>query len=336
MSDLGKINREFFERVVFPRLGADRADVSIGPRHGVDFGVLSIGDRAVTLATDPVSVLPELGWERAGRLALEVVLADVAVSGIGPTHLTVSLSMPPDTGDDDLEALWRGIDGHASDLGVNIVAGHTARYPGVDTSWVGAATAIGVGDPDDLVRPDGARPGDSLVVTTGPAAETAGLFATMYPDALGLSAETVATAQERVADIVVVADAQTAAWAGDVSAMHDATEGGLQGALVEMARGAGVRFDVDAGQVSTAPGVAAVCEAAGVEPWTVSSAGTLVIAVAEVDADAVVAALRERDTRAAVVGSVREGEGVYVDGQRRKMPERDPSWAAADRLADGG
>jgi hydrogenase expression/formation protein HypE len=118
--------------------------------------------------------------------------------------------------------------------------------------------------------------------------------------------------------------------------MHDATEGGLQGALVEMARGAGVRFDVDAGQVSTAPGVAAVCEAAGVEPWTVSSAGTLVIAVAEVDADAVVAALRERDTRAAVVGSVREGEGVYVDGQRRKMPERDPSWAAADRLADGG
>jgi hydrogenase expression/formation protein HypE len=336
MCDFGKIDRAFFERVVFPRLGADRADVSVGPRHGVDFGVLSVDDSAVVLATDPVSVLPELGWERAGRLALEVVLADVAVSGIPPTHLTVSLSMPPETSDDDLEALWRGIDRHASDLGVSIVAGHTARYPGIDTSWVGAATAIGVGDPTDLVRPDGARPGDSLVVTTGPAAETGGLFATMYPEALGLSAATVATAQERVTDIEVVADAGAATAAGDVSAMHDATEGGLQGALVEMARGAGVRFDVDTGQVPTAPGASAVCEAAGVDPWTVSSAGTLVVAVVEDDADAVVAALRERNTRAAVVGSVGDGDGVYVDGERRTMPETDPSWAAAERLVEEG
>jgi hydrogenase expression/formation protein HypE len=335
MGDLGKIDREFFERVVFPRLGADRADVSVGPRHGVDFGVLSVDDTAVVLATDPVSVLPDLGWERAGRLALEVVLADVAVSGIGPTHLTISLSMPPDTADDDLEALWRGIDGHASDLGVSIVAGHTARYPGIDTSWVGAATAIGVGDPADLVRPDGARPGDSLVVTTGPAAELAGLFAIMYPEALGLSAGTVATAQERVADIEVVADARAAAVAGDVSAMHDATEGGLQGALVEMARGAGVRFDIETGRTPTAPGASAVCEAAGVDPWTVSSAGTLVVAVAEQDADAVVAALRERNTRAAVVGSVQEGVGVYIDGVRQTMPEGDPSWGATERLLDG-
>jgi hydrogenase expression/formation protein HypE len=336
MSDLGKVDREFFEQVVFPRLGADRADVSVGPRHGVDFGVLSVGDSAVVLATDPVSVLPELGWEQTARLALEVVLADVAVSGIEPTHLTVSLSMPPETSDDDLEALWRGIDSHASEVGVSIVAGHTARYPGIDTSWVGAATAIGIGDPVEIVRPDGARPGDSLIVTTGPAAEVAGLFATLYPEPLGLSAETTTMARERVADIEVVADAQTAATGGDVSAMHDATEGGLQAALVEMARGADVRFDVDAGRVPTAPGAPAVCDATGVDPWTVSSAGTLVIAVAASDADAVVTALRAQGTRAAVVGSVREGQGVYVDGERRTMPETDPSWAAAEQLASDG
>jgi hydrogenase expression/formation protein HypE len=335
MSDLGKIDREFFEQVVYPRLGADRADVTVGPRHGVDFGVLSVGDSAIVLATDPVSVLPDLGWERAGRLALEVVLADVAVSGVGPTHLTISLSMPPETSDNDLKALWRGIDGHASDLGVSIVAGHTARYPGIDTSWVGAATAIGVGDPGDIVRPDGARPGDSLVVTTGPAAEVAGLFATRYPEALGLSADIVATAQNRVEDIEVVADAQTAA-VGDVSAMHDATEGGLLRALVEMARGAAVRFDVDREQVPTAPGAPAVCTAAGIDPWTASSAGTLVVAVADSDADRVATALREQGTRAGVVGSVRDGDGVYVDGQRRTMPETDPSWAAAERLAGDG
>ena len=109
MSDLGKIDRALFDEVIYPNLGADRADVVLGPRHGVDFGVLDVGGRAVVLASDPVSVLPELGFERAGRFALDVVLADVAVSGIPPTHLTVSLTLPPAMTDDELARLWRGL-----------------------------------------------------------------------------------------------------------------------------------------------------------------------------------------------------------------------------------
>ena len=158
MTDLGKIDRDVFESVVAPHLGADRDDVALGPTHGVDFGVLSVGDRAVVVATDPLSILPDLGHERAGRLALDVVLADVAVSGIAPTHVTVSLTLPPAFTEEALAATWRGLADYAEELGVAVVAGHTARYAGIDTSWVGAATALGVGDFEDLIRPDGARP----------------------------------------------------------------------------------------------------------------------------------------------------------------------------------
>ena len=38
MADLGKVDRSFFEEHIFPRLGADRDDVALGPAHGVDFG----------------------------------------------------------------------------------------------------------------------------------------------------------------------------------------------------------------------------------------------------------------------------------------------------------
>ena len=72
MPDSGKISRAFFEEHIAPRLGAERHDVAIGPTHGVDFGVLDIGGRAVVTATDPVSVLPDLGWARAGRFAVVV------------------------------------------------------------------------------------------------------------------------------------------------------------------------------------------------------------------------------------------------------------------------
>lgn len=331
---LGKIDADTFESVIAPRLGADREDVVLGPTTGIDFGVFEVGDQAVVTATDPLSFLPELGPERAGRLALDIVLTDVAVSGVAPTHLTLALTLPPDFPDDTFEGIWSGIDAHARNLDVSIVSGHTGYYTGIEGSWVGGATAFGVGDVDDVVRPDGARVGDALVVSTGPAAEVAGLFSTLYPAQLGLDPETVATAQDRVEDIVAVEDALAAHAAGDVSAMHDATEGGIAGGLNEMADGAGVRFEIDPDAVPMAPGVQAVCDAIDVDPWHVTSCGTLLIAVDPADADAVVDALETRGTPAAVVGDVQEGAGVYAEGERIEAPEFDPSWAAAERLGD--
>lgn len=331
---LGKINADTFESVIAPLLGADRDDVTLGPTAGVDFGVFEVSGQAVVTATDPLSFLPELGPERAGRLALDIVLTDVAVSGVAPTHLTLTLTLPPGFDDDTFEGIWKGIDAHARNLGVAIVSGHTGYYTGIEGSWVGGATAFGVGDSEDVVRPDGARVGDSLVVSTGPAAEVAGLFATLYPAKLGLDPETVATAQQRVDDIAAVEDALAAYDAGTVTAMHDATEGGIAGGLNEMAAGAGVRFEIDPDVVPMADGVAAVCEAIGVDPWHVTSCGTLLIAVDPADADAVVAALEKRGTPAAVVGQARDGDGVYADGERIEAPEADPSWEAAKRLGD--
>jgi len=333
MSDLGKIDSETFRDVISPNLGANRGDVAVGPRHGVDFGVLDVGGRAIVVATDPISILPELGWERAGRLALEIVLTDVAVSGVAPSHLAINLTLPPEWSDDDLEAMWTGLAAHAERLGVGIVSGHTARYPGVDSSWVGGATVLGVGDHDDVVRPDGATPGDDIVVTTGPAAEITGLLATLYPEQLGLSPETVATAQERAEDIAAVADARAAFGTGGVTAMHDATEGGVAGGLVEMAGGAGVRFDIDSDAMPLALGVEAVCDAVDVDPWTVTSAGTLLVAVESGDGEAVAESLRGRGTPAAVVGAVTDGDGVFVDGEALSAPESDPSWAVFERFS---
>ena len=331
---LGKLDRAFLERVVYPNLGATREDVLVGPRHGVDFGVLEVGGEAVVTASDPLSILPALGLERAGRLALDICLTDVAVSGVGPTHVAVALTLPPEMTDDEVAAVWRGMADHAEELGVSVVTGHTARYSGVSSSWVGAATGFGVGDPADVVRPDGARPGDALVVSTGPAAEVAGLFSTLFGDQLGLSEDELATARERVDDIAAVADARAAFAAGEVTAMHDATEGGVAGGLVEMARGAGVRFDVEGATMPMAPGVESVCDAVEVDPWHVTSCGTLLLTVAPGDAESVVAVLRDRGTPAAVVGSVAEGEGVHVDGKRVEHPDVDPSWAVYRALSE--
>jgi hydrogenase maturation factor len=333
MPDLGKIDREFFETYVRPRLGADRDDVRLGPTPGVDFGLLDIGGRAVAVATDPVSILPALGFERAGRFALDVILADVAVSGLPPSHLAVSFSLPPETSDDEFAAVWEGMHAEAADLGVSVVTGHTARYEDCSFPWVGGATALAVGEPADVIRPDGARPGDDLLVTNGPAVETTGLLTTLFPDRIDIDPDTLRTAQARLDEASCVRDAMTAAAAGPVTAMHDATEGGLHGAFVEMARGAGVRFEVARDRVPMRPGVEATCAALDIDPWTATASGSLVLTVDPAGTEAVLSALDDRGTPVARVGRVVEGDGVAVDGEEIEAPSVDSSWAAYSRLS---
>lgn len=355
---LGKADRALFEAAIYPNLGVDREDVSLGPAHGVDFGVLDVDGRALVVATDPLSVLPELGFGRAGRFALSFALADVAVSGIRPSHIAPTFSLPTSIADGEFAELWRAIAEECADLGIAVATGHTARYPGASYPWVGATTVLGVGDHDDLIRPDGARPGDRLLVTRGPAIETAGLLTTLYPGAFDeLDESTLRDAQACLDRTSVVRDALAAAEAGrrdgggvgdsdtagrsaveaGVTAMHDATEGGLRGALCELAGAAGVRIVVESAAVPEDSAAVAACEALGLDPWACTTAGTLLVAVRPGSVDAVVSALESRGTAVGVAGEVEEGEGVVVDGERVEPPAEDESWAAYAALsADDG
>jgi hydrogenase maturation factor len=339
MAELGKVDRSFFDEYVFPRLGADRDDVALGPTHGVDFGVLDLDGTAVAIATDPVSVLPGLGFERAGRFALDFVLADVAVSGIPPSHLAISFTLPPELDDESFAALWESMHREAADLGVSIVTGHTARYSGCSFPWVGGATALGVGDHDDLIRPDGARVGDDVLVTKGPGVEATGLLTSLFPEQFDLDAATLAAAQSRLDDASCVRDAMTAAAVGGVHAMHDATECGLFGAFVEVATGAGVRFDLSTDDIPLLSGVRETADALGIDFWKATTGGTLVLTVDPDRTADVVAALESEGTPVGVAGTVESGTGVVVDDEEISHPDVDPSWAAFEELArasDGG
>ena len=337
MSELGKIDRGFFDEYVYPHLGASRDDVVLEPAHGVDFGAMSVGDRVVAMATDPVFVMPSLGFERAAWFAFHILFSDVAVSGLEPSHLSVDFNLPPEITDEEFATIWRTFDREAEALGVSILTGHTARYAGCNYPMVGGATAIAIGDPADLVRPDGARPGDRVVITKGPAVEATGLLAIQFEELLAddLGAGDLAAATERFADMSPVRDALVVADAagGGVNAMHDATEGGVYGGLHELAHSGGVRIDVEREAVPVLGGVEPVCDWFDIDPWISISEGTLLASVDPASVDDVLDGLENEGIPAADVGAVSDGSGgdesgVYFDGDPVDRPERDPFWAA--------
>ncbi|MCI4460169.1 MAG: AIR synthase family protein [Acidilobus sp.] len=338
---IGKVNRELFERVIFPNLGAEDASVIVGPQFGVDFGVVRVGDYDLIFEVDPVYVVPEYGWEKSAWFAVHILASDVAVSGVPPRYLFIDLNLPLRMTDEELERLWRAIHNECRRLGITIVAGHTGRYGGIDYPMIGGAVMVGVTKRDHFVTPAMARPGDVVIMTKGAAVETAGILASMFPEVLErrYGKEFARRAQEIFWLQSVVDDALTLAQLGlrdGVTAMHDATEYGVWGALNDVAEASGVSIRVFREKLFVRDDVMKVLEAFSeltgikVDPFASISEGTLIATVRRGLEDRALELLRSRGIEAAVIGEVVEGKGVYLvdDGSERliRQPEQDPFW----------
>jgi len=356
---LGKLPPAAFERLIAPYLGARRPEVLVGPRAGADCAVIKLSaGRVMAVTTDPLSLIPCLGMAASARLACHLLASDLWTSGLPPAYATVSFNLPPRTTDAELAEYWQAMSDEWARLEVAVVAGHTGRYPGGEGSIIGAATLIGVGDDGRYLTPAMTAPGDRIVVTKGCAIEATAVAAHLIPVRLAAALEAAgmtrpealaagARARASLADISVVADCRAALRVGardrGVSAMHDATEGGVLGGLLELAKASGHDLRIERARIPLSPESRAACEAwGGIDPYWTLSEGTLVAAVRPAHVAAVLAALDGEGILAAQVGEVVTGGGrlwlTEPDAGVRTLdaPEPDPYWAAYDRAVREG
>ena len=337
LPEIGKISQKVFEELIYPRLGAPNRNLLVGPMHGVDVGIVRVGNRALALTTDPVFIVPEYGWERAAWFAIHILLSDVVTSGLAPTYLAIDLNLPMQITETQLETMWKVIHRECRRYGVTIVTGHTARYENCNYPMVGGATVLAEGGLSDYVSPEFVRPGDAIIVTKGPAIEASGIFATMFPKLLADKfGPAFAHRAERIFyQMSVVEDAMAAVSVGTrnrgVSALHDATECGLWGGIYEMAQAGGFGVRVEKERIPVMPCVTEICDLFGIDPYKSISEGTLIAMCRSRKADAVLAALRRKRIPAAVIGEVtKKGMVLVQNGREGKLehPIVDPFWQA--------
>ena len=339
LPEIGKISPEVFNELIFPRLGARSKSVIVGPQHGVDVGIVEIGDKAVALTTDPVFIVPEYGWKRAAWFAIHILASDAVTSGLKPRFLSIDLNLPMEMTKEQLEIVWDTMHRECLKLGIAIVCGHTARYENCHYPMVGGATMISVGEKDEYVTPKMARAGDQIIITKGPAIEATGIFATMFPQLIesefGLSFSQ--QAQEVFYKMSVVEDAMTAVGVGvrenGVAAMHDATECGIWGGLYEIAQAADLGVRVEKERIVVDDCVTEICRYFGIDPYASISEGTLIIACREHKALEIVEALSQKGITSSIAGeliSPEDGMILVEEGneKRLKHPVVDPFWKA--------
>lgn len=340
---VGKIHQETFARSIAPRLGAGRREVLVGPRHGMDVGVVDLGgDRVMVITTDPLFVAPEYGWERAAWFAIHIAASDAATSGLPPMYCTIDLNLPVSMTDIELDAMWESMHLTCRDLGMAIVTGHTGRYEGCNFPMLGGITVVSLGSKESYVTPAMAQPGDTVIITKGAAIETTAIFGVMLGNTISAAhgSGTAEAAADLFTQMSVVRDAGIATGVGTrdrgVTAMHDATERGVWGGLSELAEASDVGLAIDHNAIIVRPETHAVCDLFSIDPFSASSEGTLLVTCRPEVTDEVQGRLDDSGIAAALVGEVvprEEGLRVYQDGRASdlRMPAEDPFWPALQR-----
>ncbi|HWN12570.1 MAG TPA: AIR synthase family protein [Candidatus Dormibacteraeota bacterium] len=320
---VGKLPPQLLERLL-GKVPLTDPRVVMGPRLGEDAAVLDMGDRYLVATADPIT----FATDEAGWYALHVNANDIAVRGARPTWFLATVLLPEGGATEaTVERLFADLGEACAELGVALIGGHTEVTAGLPRAIV-SGCMLGEVEKDRLVTTGGARPGDTLLLTKGVPLEGAAIVArerAAEAGRRGVAVDVVKRAQDflRRPGISVVPEARAACGAARVHAMHDPTEGGVATACWELAQAADVGLRVDRERIPVLREGRVLCEAFGLDPLGTIASGSLLLAVAPDDSEAVITACRGAGVDCAAIGRVTDasqGVSLVTGGHARPMP----------------
>lgn len=337
---LGKVDRSYLDRMIYPRLGAARKEILVGPRFGVDNAVIRIAPGRVLVATtDPLSFIPGLPAEESAWLSVHLLASDLTTSGFAPQFGIFDFNLPPEMGNQEFGKYWKAFHTECKRLGLGIIGGHTGRYQGCDYSVIGGGVMYSIGDEDRYLTSSMAQDGDDLVVTKGVAVETTAVLTRAFPKTVrkALGRSLFEKAWGYLDRVSTVNDALTAVSMGihrdGVTAMHDATEGGFLAAVLEVATASHLGAYLDLRDLTVSEETLGICNLFRINPLAALSEGTLIVTSRPTRTARIMSKLKSVGIWSQIVGTLtsktRSVEAQTVKGRRKvTYPKFDPYWRA--------
>lgn len=315
----GKIPADILKDVVFKNLGAKRPEVVLGPSAGIDGTVIDVGNKSFISSMDPITgAIYRIGW-----LAVNVNANDVATFGCEPRFMLSCILLPEKSDRTTVETITAQMSRASEDLGIAIVGGHCETTPGLRSPIV-VGCMIGTTEKGKYVTAAGAKPSDKLVLTKSAGIEGTAILAFDREQQLkkALNNKMLKSAKQFYERISVVKDATTAFRTGHVHAMHDPTEGGVVGAIHEMADASGLGAKIFEEKIKVEPETVEICRFYKIDPLQLIASGSLLIAVKPQAAEDVVKTLNQRGIIAEIIGEfLPSSETRLIVGKNGKTKE---------------
>lgn len=314
---VGKVPENVLKRSVFKEIHTRRPEVLLGAGVGEDCAAVKLApDETLVMSTDPITGTAK----DIGTLAILITVNDLASSGATPVGVLLTVLLPESVEEPELRKMMAQVEAACAQADVQIMGGHTEVTPVVNQPVI---SVCGVGKVKDgrLISTAGARPGMDILVTKWIGIEGTAILAKEKEEELlaKFSAPFVEKAKALDVYISVQSEAAVAVRSG-VSAMHDVTEGGIFGALWEMAEASGVGLEIDMKKIPIRQETVEVCEFFGLNPYQLISSGCMLMAA--LDGNTLVRELAKAGIPAAIIGKATEGnDRVLLNEEERRFLE---------------
>ena len=314
---VGKIPESVLKRSVFKQIHTKRSEVLLGAGVGEDCAAVKLeADEMFVMSTDPITGTAT----DIGNLAIHITMNDLASAGAEPIGVMLTILLPENSEESILKEVMTQIEKACAEANVQIMGGHTEVTRAVNQPLINVC-GVGKAKVEKLVSTGGAKAGDDIIVTKWIGLEGTSIIAkekeqellSRYPGHM------VETAKNFDKYLSVLPEAATAVKSG-VSAMHDVTEGGIFGALWEMAEASGVGLEIDLKKIPVKQETIEVCEFFGINPYELISSGSMLMASS--DGNLLVRELEKQGIQATVVGKAVTGnDRVLMNEDERRFLE---------------
>lgn len=317
---IGKLSWEELGRIIKNNRGFLREEVRVRSKIGEDCSVVNFGDYECVLSTDPIT-----GAENnIGRLAVHINTNDIASCGVEPLGILVTILIPPNVELEKVEEVMKEIDEEAKKLKLEILGGHTEVTDAVNRIVV-SCTVIGKTEAGRAVSTSGAKIGDDIIVTKSLCIEGTSIIVNDYYSKAEkvLNEEELKEAMAYTEKLSVVREGIIAGEFG-VNSMHDITEGGILGAIWEVAESGGVGFRLYKERLPISTITQKLCEKFSIDPLRFISSGSMLITCK--NGDELVKRLKSQGIDACIVGTIIEGNKILIENNEEMEifpPEKD-------------
>ena len=262
-----------------------------------DAAVLKV-EGEIAFTTDSFTVSPIFfNGGNIGKLAIAGTVNDLAMMGAKPRYLSSAFMIEEGFAFDELETIVQTMADELAKCGAQIVCGDTKVVPRgsvdrifINTTGVGEIRCPGISalnireDDVIIVSRDIGRHGATVLMER----EELQVTAALQSDCEVLWPAVEALIEEKIA----------------ISALRDATRGGLSAVLNEWALSSNICLEIEEASVPICDEVKGVCELFGFEAMDFANEGTFILAVAPAHAQAALEVLKRFDfcPDAAIIG----------------------------------
>ncbi len=314
---IGKLPNDVLNQEILSKLTINNKEVLVQPKVGEDCSIVDFGEEKCVLTTDPITG----AVNDIGSLAVHISCNDIASAGVKPLGILVTLLAPPSSNIDDIKKVMMDITKTCEKINVTVLGGHTEVTDAVNKIVV-SITAIGKGK--NIVTTGGAKINDDIVVTGYAGLEGSVIIAAdKEKELLSIfNKEEIENIKLMLNDISVI---ETGLIAGNfkVNSMHDATEGGILGAIWEVGEASNLAVSIDINKIPIKEETIKIANLFKIDPYKLISSGSMIITTEK--GEELVTVLKENGINAAVVGKIVEGDNTILIGNKKQILDQPDS-----------